>query len=120
MATWVKSKFSYDDSLDAFGVHGAGGTIGAILTGVFATSQVNDGLKVAGKVQPLGLVDGNAGQILNQLGGIAIAWVLAIAGTLVILKICDLVFGGVRVSSEDETTGLDLSMHGEEGYTFDS
>src|SRR5258706_12148876 len=73
MVTAVKSKFKYDDSLDAFGVHGAGGTIGAILTGVFATNAVNDGLKDAGgKLLPLGMVDGNSGQVLNQLGGVVI------------------------------------------------
>ena len=69
MVTAVKNKFKYDDTLDAFGVHGAGGTIGALLTGVFATNAVNDGLKDAsGKLMPLGMVDGNAGQVLNQLG----------------------------------------------------
>src|SRR5277367_2748412 len=67
MVTAVKSKFGYDDTLDAFGVHGAGGTIGALLTGIFATNAVNDGLKdSAGKLLPLGMVDGNSGQVLNQ------------------------------------------------------
>src|SRR5713101_339229 len=75
MATLVKHKFGYDDSLDAFGVHGAGGTLGAILTGVFATNAINDALKdTAGKVQPLGLVDGNGAQILNQIIGCGIDW----------------------------------------------
>ena len=84
MVTAVKRKFGYDDTLDAFGVHGAGGTLGALLTGVFATSLVNDGLKdSAGKVLPLGWVDGNPGQVLNQLAGVAISWLLAIVGTLV-------------------------------------
>jgi Amt family ammonium transporter len=120
MVTAVKSKFKYDDTLDAFGVHGAGGTIGALLTGVFATNAVNDALKDAGgKVLPLGLVDGNPGQVFNQLLGVLISWVLAIVGTLVILKICDLVFT-LRVSPEQELEGLDLSMHGEEGYTLES
>ena len=120
MVTAVKAKFRYDDSLDAFGVHGAGGTLGAILTGVFATSAVNDGLKDAsGRVLPLGLVDGNAGQMLNQAVGAAIAWGLAAVGTLVILKICDAVVG-VRVEEEHEVQGLDLSMHGEEGYNFEA
>ncbi len=83
MVTIVKGKFGYDDSLDAFGVHGAGGTFGAIITGVFATNAVNDGLKdPSGKLLPLGLVDGNGGQILNQAIGVAIAWVLGIVGTL--------------------------------------
>jgi len=120
MVTRVKSKFGYDDSLDAFGVHGAGGTLGAILTGIFATSAINDGLKdAAGKVMPLGMVDGNGAQVVNQLIGVAISWVLAIAGTLIILKICDAVIG-VRVTKDEEIEGLDLSMHGEEGYIFES
>jgi len=120
MVTAVKSKFGYDDTLDAFGVHGAGGTIGALLTGVFATNLVNDGLKdSAGKVLPMGLVDGNGGQILNQAIGVAISWVLAIVGTLIILKICDMLLG-VRVSPDQELEGLDVSMHGEEGYNLDS
>ncbi|MFN0170077.1 MAG: ammonium transporter [Bryobacteraceae bacterium] len=120
MVTAVKSKFGYDDSLDAFGVHGAGGTIGAILTGVFATREVNNALKDAsGNAQALGLVDGHGGQILNQVIGSAIAWALAIVGTLIILKICDIVIG-VRVSNDHEIDGLDLSMHGEEGYSLES
>jgi Amt family ammonium transporter len=120
MVTRVKRKFGYDDALDAFGVHGAGGTLGAILTGVFATSFINDGLKdAAGKVQPLGLVDGNAGQVLNQLIGCAISWVLAIVGTLIILKIVDATIG-VRVTKEQEVEGLDTSMHNEEGYIFEA
>ena len=120
MATSVKHIFGYDDSLDAFGVHGCGGTLGALLTGVFATNLVNDGLKDAkGNLLPLGLVDGHAGQVLNQFWGVLISWVLAIVGTLVILKVCDLVFG-VRASYEEEREGLDLSMHGEEGYFLES
>ena len=116
MVAKVKAKFGYDDSLDAFGVHGAGGTLGAILTGVFATSAVNDGLKdSAGKVMPLGLIDGHGAQIVNQAIGVAISWGLAIVGTLIILKICDMVFG-LRVSIDEEQEGLDLSLHGEEGY----
>jgi Amt family ammonium transporter len=120
MVTAAKRRFGYDDTLDAFGVHGIGGTVGAILTGVFATNAVNDGLKdAAGKVLPLGWVDGNWWQVPNQLAGVAIAWVLAIVGTLVILKICDAILG-VRATPEQELEGLDLSMHGEEGYNFES
>jgi Amt family ammonium transporter len=120
MVVAVKARFGYDDSLDAFGVHGAGGTLGAILTGVFATSLVNDGLKDAnGRVLPLGLVDGQAGQVWRQMIGCGIAWILAIVGTLIILKICDVLIG-VRVTKEQEMTGLDLSMHGEEGYIFEA
>ena len=120
MVTAVKHVFHYDDSLDAFGVHGAGGTLGALLTGVFATSAVNSALKdAAGRPAPLGLVDGNPGQVLNQLAGTAAAWVLAIVGTLVILKVCDMVVG-LRVTADHETQGLDLSLHGEEAYNLES
>jgi Amt family ammonium transporter len=111
----VKHKFGYDDSLDAFGVHGIGGTLGALLTGVFATKSVND--LYNGK--PMGWVDGNIIQVGNQAVAVAIAWVLAIVGTLIILKICDVVTG-VRVNPADEIEGLDLSMHGEEGYNFEA
>jgi Amt family ammonium transporter len=120
MVTAVKHRFGYDDSLDAFGVHGAGGTLGALLTGVFATNAVNSALKDAsGRPAALGLVDGNAGQVLNQVIGIAIAWALAIVGTLVILKICDAVLG-LRVAADHEIQGLDLSLHGEEAYNLES
>ena len=120
MVTTVKKKFGYDDSLDAFGVHGAGGTLGAILTGVFATNAVNNALKDnSGNPLPLGLVDGHAGQIVNQLIGTAIAWALAAVGTLVILKICDILLG-LRVTPENEIEGLDLALHGEEGYIMEA
>jgi ammonium transporter, Amt family len=119
MVTRVKAMFGYDDTLDAFGVHGAGGTLGAILTGVFATSAVNDALKdSAGKVLPLGLIDGNATQVAHQAVGVLISWVLAIVGTLVILKIVDLTIG-VRAPSQAEIDGLDVSLHGEEAYNFE-
>ena len=114
MVSKVKKKFGYDDALDAFGVHGVGGTLGAILTGVFATRVVND-LR-AGK--PMGLVDGDAGQVLNQAVAVLIAAGLAVVGTFVILKICDAVVG-VRVDTNQEIEGLDLSMHGEEGYNLE-
>lgn len=120
MVTTVKSKFGYDDTLDAFGVHGAGGTLGAILTGVFATNAINDSLKnAAGKPVALGWVDGNPGQVLNQAIAVAISWVLAIVGTLVVLKIVDLLVG-VRATQEQEVTGLDISLHGEEGYNLEA
>ena len=108
----VKARFGYDDSLDAFGVHGAGGTLGAILTGLFATSAIN---AVFGKGVPTGAADGHWGQLLNQAAGVAIAWVLSILGTLVLLFIVDKLIG-LRLSPEDEAAGLDLSQHGEEGY----
>ena len=87
---------------------------------MFATNAINDALKdSAGKVQPLGLVDGNAGQVLNQAIGSGIAWALAIVGTLIILKVVDATVG-LRVKAEDEIQGLDTSMHNEEGYIFES
>jgi Amt family ammonium transporter len=120
MSTSVKKMFGYDDTLDAFGVHGSGGTLGAVITGVFATNLVNDGLKDAkGNLLPMGLVDGHGIQVVYQCGGVLISWMLAIAGTLVILKICDLVCG-VRATYEEEREGLDLAMHGEEGYFLES
>jgi len=115
MVSAVKKKFGYDDALDAFGVHGIGGTVGAILTGVFATKEVND-LRMG---KPMGLIDGNPGQVINNLIGAAIAWGLAIVGTWIILKVCDAVTG-VRANNQDEIEGLDLSMHGEEGYNFEA
>jgi len=119
MVASVKARFGYDDSLDAFGVHGAGGTLGALLTGVFAVSAVNPIFKDAqGNVLPSGLIDGNAHQVLNQIVGIVIAWILAIVGTLIILKIVDLTVG-LRVSEEEEVQGLDLTQHGEEGYSWE-
>jgi Amt family ammonium transporter len=120
MVTKVKLKFGYDDSLDAFGVHGAGGTIGALLTGIFASSVINPIFKDAnGNVLPSGLFEGNAHQLLNQCVGVAIAWVLGIVGTLILLKIVDKVVG-LRVREEQETQGLDLSQHGEEGYYWET
>jgi len=118
MVTAVKHVFGYDDTLDAFGVHGAGGTLGALLTGVFATNAINNA-QINGRVIPLGLVDGNPGQILNQAFGVLIAFALAGVGTFVILKVCDAVIG-VRVDHDAEEDGLDLSQHGEEGYFLEA
>jgi Amt family ammonium transporter len=119
MVTVVKKRLGYDDSLDVFGVHGTGGTIGAILTGVFATSAVNPIFKdAAGNPLPVGLVDGNGAQVLNQLTGVGVTVALAVIGTLILLKIVDLVIG-LRVDEEDEIQGLDLSQHGEDGYNLD-
>jgi len=114
MVVKVKAAFGYDDSLDAFGVHGAGGTMGAILTGVFASSAINP---IFGAGKATGLLEGNGHQVLNQLVGVAIAWTLSIVGTLVILFIVDKLIG-LRVSEDDEREGLDLSQHGEEGYDW--
>jgi ammonium transporter, Amt family len=112
----VKSRLGYDDSLDAFGVHGAGGTIGALLTGFFATRAIN---AIFGKDVPTGAIDGHWTQLLNQSAGIAVAWGISIVGTLVLLFVVDKIIG-LRVSPEQESAGLDLSQHGEEGYDLNS
>jgi len=110
MVAKVKARFGYDDSLDAFGVHGAGGTLGALLTGIFAAKEIN----------PLGsgLLEGNAGQLWNQVIGVAISWGIAIVGTLIILFVVDKTIG-LRVTEDHEIQGLDLSQHGEEGYYWE-
>ena len=119
MVAKIKPRLGYDDSLDAFGVHGMGGTLGAILTGIFASSTVNPIFKDAqGNVLPSGMIEGNFHQILNQLMGVLISWGVAIVGTLIILKIVDMTIG-LRVTPEHEVQGLDLSQHGEEGYYWE-
>jgi ammonium transporter, Amt family len=120
MVAKVKAVLGYDDSLDAFGVHGVGGTIGALLTGVFATKLVNPIFKDAqGNALASGMIDGNFHQILNQAVGVGVAIVLAALGTYIILRIVD--FGvGVRVPLEHEVQGLDLTQHGEEGYYWEA
>ena len=119
MVTIAKGRFGYDDALDAFGVHGAGGTIGALLTGVFATQRVNPIFHDSqGRSLPVGWVDGNPSQIGYQLVGIATAWIFALVGTVVLLKVTDLVVG-VRASEEQEIEGLDLTEHGEEAYNLE-
>jgi Amt family ammonium transporter len=112
----VKSRLGYDDSLDAFGVHGAGGTLGALLTGLFATKAINSAF---GKDVPTGAIDGHWGQVWNQLAGVGIAWSISIVGTLILLFVVDKVIG-LRVSPEQEAVGLDLSQHGEEGYDLNA
>jgi ammonium transporter, Amt family len=116
MVTRVKAIFGYDDALDAFGVHGAGGTIGALLTGVFAQQIINP---IFGAGKPVGGLDGHWGQVGNQLVGILIAWGFALVGTIVILKITDLITG-FRVTEEHEVEGLDITQHGEEAYYLES
>ena len=116
MVTKFKALFGYDDALDAFGVHGAGGTLGAILTGVCARVVINP---IFGEGKPVGGLDGHWGQVGNQVVGVLFAWVFALVGTMVILKIVDLVTG-LRVSEEHEIEGLDITLHGEEGYNLES
>jgi Amt family ammonium transporter len=116
MVTKVKTIFGYDDALDAFGVHGAGGTIGALLTGVFAQQVINP---VFGAGKSVGGLDGHWGQLGNQLVGVLVAWGLALVGTIVLLKIVDLITG-VRVPEEHEIEGLDITQHGEEAYNLET
>ncbi|HEV3375519.1 MAG TPA: ammonium transporter [Candidatus Acidoferrum sp.] len=116
MVTKVKAIFGYDDALDAFGVHGAGGTIGALLTGVFAQQVINP---IYGAGKPVGGLDGHWGQVGNQLAAVLIAWAFALAGTFVLLKIVDAITG-LRVSEEQEIEGLDITQHGEEAYNLES
>jgi Amt family ammonium transporter len=118
MVAVVKQRFSYDDSLDAFGVHGVGGTLGALLTGIFASSIINPVFKdAAGKTLPVGVIEGHWGQLGDQIVGILIAIVLSVVGTLILLKLVDLVVG-LRMSPEDEMEGMDVTQHGEEGYDW--
>src|SRR5246127_1191360 len=116
MVTRIKAIFGYDDALDAFGVHGAGGTIGALLTGVFATQVINP---IFGAGKAVGGSDGHWGQIGNQLVGVLIAWGFALVGTLVLLKVVDLITG-LRVTEDDEIEGLDITQHGEEAYNLEA
>jgi Amt family ammonium transporter len=119
MVAQVKKRLGYDDTLDAFGIHGIGGTIGAIMTGVLATSFINPIFKDAsGSPLPVGLIDGNGIQVFNQLIGIGIAVSLSAVGTFIVLKIVDIVIG-VRVSEEQEIAGLDTTQHGEIAYAFE-
>ena len=110
--TSLKSAFGYDDSLDAFGVHGVGGTLGAILTGVFATRAVQD----LNNGEPLGLIEGGT-LIKGQIIATAITWVVAAVVSFILLKLIDATIG-LRVPTQDELQGLDLNEHGEEGYIF--
>jgi len=106
----VKAKFGYDDSLDAFGVHGVGGIWGALATGLWATKAVNP----AGNN---GLFYGNPGLFLIQLKAVVITIVYSFIVSFVLLKIVDLVIG-LRVSEDEERIGLDLTQHRESGYTM--
>jgi len=109
----LKRKFGYDDSLDAFGVHGIGGTLGAILTGVFATRACWD---ITEKGEPLGMLEG--GSVMpGQLAAVGVTILFSVVGTFVILLVVKALVG-LRVSEQDEVRGLDLSEHDEEGYIF--
>ncbi|HUN50970.1 MAG TPA: ammonium transporter [Candidatus Sulfotelmatobacter sp.] len=102
-ATWIKGIFGYDDALDCFGVHAIGGAAGAILTGVFAIGEYGG---------TSGLIEGNAGQVLNQIEGVVIVVIYDVIVSLIILKVIDMVLG-LRVEEMVERDGLDLALHGE-------
>jgi ammonium transporter, Amt family len=109
----LKHRLGYDDALDAFGVHGVGGTLGALLTGVFATRacwDIADG-------RPLGLIEGNTDTIVGQLVAVVVTYAFAAVGSYILLKGIDIAMG-LRVRAEVEQRGLDLNLHGEEGYTL--
>jgi len=104
-----KARFGYDDALDVVGVHGVGGTWGAIATGVFAWTAVNSGGQD-------GLIHGNPGLVLTQVKAVLATWVFCGVGTFVLLKITDVIFG-IRVTDEDEVMGPDITQHSEQAYT---
>lgn len=107
-AVSFKHKLEIDDALDTYPVHGVGGTVGAILTAIFATTQVNGGGKD-------GVLRGNFGELGVELVAIAVAYAIAGVGTWIILKVIDATVG-LRVKEEAELQGLDINEHGEEGY----
>ena len=111
--TTVKNYLGYDDSLDAFGVHGIGGTLGAILTGVFATRAC---WNIDG-TNGLGLIEGETRIFIGQIVATVVTWVFSLVMTFILLKVIDAVMG-LRVDKESELRGLDLSQHGEEGYIW--
>ena len=106
----IKLKLAYDDSLDAFGVHGVGGTVGALATGLFAQKIINS----AGNN---GLFFGNPSQFLTQAMGVAATMVYSVTVTVILLKVLDLLIG-LRVSDEEEVVGLDITQHEESAYTL--
>ncbi|TWT87908.1 Ammonium transporter NrgA [Neorhodopirellula pilleata] len=111
----LKHMVGYDDALDAFGVHGIGGTLGAILTGVFATRaawDVSEGV-------PIGMIEsgGDVKLVIGQIVAVVITYVFAGIGSLILLKVIDVLIG-LRVPAESEQRGLDIVDHGEEGYQF--
>ncbi len=105
-ATSLKHALGYDDSLDAFGIHGVGGIVGAILTGVFAKAAIS------GSDAKTGLLEGNSGQIVTQLYGIGVTVVYCAVVSYIILKVVDLIVG-LRVEHDAEREGLDINLHGE-------
>ncbi|MBK8588235.1 MAG: ammonium transporter [Sandaracinaceae bacterium] len=109
-AVLAKNKLGYDDSLDAFGVHGVGGFLGAVLTGVFAISALTPG-------GAKGLLEGDTHLFIENIIGVVVAAIFSAVVTYVILKVIDKTIG-LRVDEEQEAEGLDTATHGEKGYLF--
>jgi ammonium transporter, Amt family len=118
MVAVIKERFGYDDSLDAFGVHGVGGFVGCLMTGIFATSAVNP-LKLSTGAVRLGLIEGNTGQIANQAIGAVIGVAFAVVGSLIALKATSMLTA-LRMHKTEEAAGMDLTLHGEEGYNLEA
>jgi Amt family ammonium transporter len=112
-AVLLKTRFGYDDSLDAFGIHGVGGALGALLTGVFASAAWNSPEEPSRGIP--GLLEGNSGLLLQQAFAVVVSGAYAALGTWVIVKVLDAVMG-LRVPEDAEREGLDVSLHGEEAY----
>lgn len=111
----LKQSLGYDDSLDAFGVHGVGGTLGAVLTGVFASHHVCGDLSGG---EPIGLYEGGGVTlVIGQIVAVLVTIAFSVVATVILLKLIDVVIG-LRVTQESEIRGLDISEHGEEGYIF--
>ena len=110
MTMALMGRLSYDDTLDAFGVHGVGGAVGTILLGVFAAKAWNSG-------GADGLVAGNAGFLGKQVLAVLVTIAFSAAGTLAVLKVVDALVG-LRVTADEEREGLDINLHGEEGYSI--
>jgi Amt family ammonium transporter len=114
--THLKSRFGYDDSLDVFGVHGVGSTLGMLMLGFLASTLINPAVAVTWKQDgQLVSLAGGAGQFVNQFKGVAFTMLFAGTATFVILKVVNALVG-LRISEEDETLGLDLTQHGESAY----
>jgi Amt family ammonium transporter len=112
----LKGKFGFDDALDVVGVHGVGGTVGAIATGLFASTAVSGAVEFLGGTDGL-FYGGGATQLIRQIIGIAAAWAFSFVVSLIILKVTDLLVG-LRTTPEAEETGLDLADHAETGYVL--
>jgi Amt family ammonium transporter len=110
-AILLRERLEIDDALDVWAVHGVGGTLGAVLTGVFASTAVNAAVNGGGLLE-----SGNPQLLVNQLIAVGATWVFSGAMTLAILKVIDLAFG-VRVREDVEIAGLDRALHGEAAYT---